>query len=65
MQDFAAIDFEGYGMNIQGINLLSLAISCRCLNIPSHQLHLSAAACGFNVENRHNALTDAETCAYR
>ena len=41
----------------------TLAASRRCLDIPSHQLHLSAAACGYDMENHHHALCDAEACA--
>lgn len=41
-----------------------LAASRRCLDISSHQLHLSAAACGYKMENHHNALADAEACAW-
>ena len=41
----------------------TLAASHRCLYIPSHQLHISAAACGYNMENHHHALADAEACA--
>ena len=29
----------------------------------NHQLHLSAAAGGYNMENHHHALFDAEDCA--
>ena len=29
-------------------------------NLPNHQLHTVAAACGFNLENHHHALADAE-----
>ncbi len=32
--------------------------------LPNHQLHTVAAACGFNLENHHNALADAEACAW-
>lgn len=32
-------------------------------NLPNHQLHTVAAACGFNLENHHHALADAEACA--
>ena len=31
--------------------------------LPNHQLHTVAAACGFNLENHHHALADAEACA--
>ncbi len=41
----------------------TLAASRRCLALPSHQLHISAAACGFDMENHHNALCDAEACS--
>lgn len=33
-------------------------------SLPSHKLHLVAAHCGFNLENHHHALADAEACAY-
>lgn len=43
----------------------TLQASRRCpdLDIPNHQLHTVAAACGFNLENHHHALADAEACA--
>lgn len=31
--------------------------------LPNHQLHTVAAHCGFNLENHHHALADAEACA--
>lgn len=31
--------------------------------LPNHQLHTVAAECGYNLENHHNALADAEACA--
>ena len=56
--------FEEYGIEYPGYEFYcTLAASRRCLDIPSHQLHLSAAACGHNMENHHNALADAEACA--
>ena len=64
MQDFAAIDFEGYGMNIRCINFTAcLPHHVNALTPPSHQFHLSAATCGFNMENHHKALADAKACA--
>lgn len=33
-------------------------------NLPNHQLHTVAAACGFDMRNHHNALADAEACAW-
>jgi len=32
--------------------------------LPNHQLHTVAAYCGFNLTNHHNALADAEACAW-
>lgn len=32
--------------------------------LPNHQLHTVAAACGYRLENHHNALADAEACAW-
>lgn len=32
--------------------------------LPDHRLPTVAAACGFPLENRHNALADAEACAH-
>lgn len=32
--------------------------------VPNHQLHTISALCGYNLENHHHALADAEACAY-
>ena len=32
--------------------------------LPNHQLHPVAAACGYDLVNHHNALADAEACAW-
>lgn len=32
--------------------------------IPNHQLHTVAEHCGYNLENHHHALADAEACAH-
>ena len=32
-------------------------------SLPNHQLHTVAAARGYNLENHHHALADAEACA--
>lgn len=56
--------FEEYGMEYPGYEFhCTLAASRRCLRLPSHQLHISAAACGYIMENHHHALADAEACA--
>lgn len=31
--------------------------------LPNHQLHTVASACGFRLEHHHHALADAEACA--
>lgn len=31
--------------------------------LENHQLHTVASACGFNLDNHHHALADAEACA--
>lgn len=33
-------------------------------NLPNHKLDTVAAYCGFNLSNHHNALADAEACAW-
>ena len=32
--------------------------------LPNHQLHTVSKACGFDLENHHHALADAEACAH-
>lgn len=32
--------------------------------VPNYQLHTISALCGYNLENHHHALADAEACAY-
>ena len=56
--------FEEYGMEYPGYEFYcTLAASRRTFDLPSHQLHIVAKACGFNLMNHHNALADAEACA--
>lgn len=56
--------FDEYEMEYPGYEFhCTLAASRRCLRLPNHQLLVSAAACGFNLEQHHNALADAEACA--
>ncbi len=42
----------------------TLAASRRTLKLPCHQLHVVAAACGYDLANHHHALADAEACGY-
>ncbi len=56
--------FAEYGMDYPGYEFhCTLAASRSTLDLPSHQLHLVAEACGFNLEHHHDALADAEACA--
>lgn len=56
--------FAEYGLTYPDYPFFcTLAASRRKLKLPSHQLHVSAAACGFELSNHHNALADAEACA--
>lgn len=43
----------------------TLIASRRALpELPNHQLHTVAAACGYHLKNHHHALADAEACAW-
>lgn len=56
--------FDEYGMGYPGYEFhCTLAASRRTLKLPSHQLHIVAQACGFDLLDHHNALADAEACA--
>lgn len=56
--------FAEYGMPYPGYGFrCTLRASRRCLTLPSHQLHIVAAACGYDLTNHHHALADAEACA--
>ena len=56
--------FMEYGMQYPGYEFhCTLAASRSCLKLPNHQLHTVAAACGYELDNHHNALADAEACA--
>ncbi len=56
--------FAEYGMEYPDYEFhCTLAASRRELKLRSHQLHIVAAACGFDLENHHHALADAEACA--
>ncbi|MDE7402471.1 MAG: 3'-5' exonuclease [Muribaculaceae bacterium] len=56
--------FAAYKMPYPGYDFhCTLAASRSKLSLPSHQLHISAAACGYDMSNHHHALCDAEACA--
>ncbi|MFC4665465.1 3'-5' exonuclease [Falsiporphyromonas endometrii] len=41
----------------------TLRVSKRVLKLENYQLQTVAAECGYNLENHHHALADAEACA--
>ena len=56
--------FTEYGMEYPGYEFhCTLAASRRCLHLPNHQLHTVSAACGYDLDNHHHALADAEACS--
>lgn len=56
--------FARYGMQYPDYPFYcTLIASRRSLKLPSHRLHISAAACGYQIKNHHHALCDAEACA--
>ena len=56
--------FNEFGMEYPDYEFhCTLAASRRNMDLPCHQLHVVAAACGYDLENHHHALADAEACA--
>ena len=58
--------FELYGMPWPGYTFYCTCRASRRTfgsRLPNHQLHTVSAACGFELENHHHALADAEACA--
>ena len=56
--------FMEYGMKYPGYKFhCTLAASRKCLKLPNHQLHTVAAACGYDLDNHHHALADAEAAS--
>ncbi|MDE6394554.1 MAG: 3'-5' exonuclease [Duncaniella sp.] len=56
--------FAEYDMDYPGYEFhCTLAASRRTLRLPNHQLHVVAAACGYDLAAHHHALCDAEACA--
>lgn len=59
--------FQIYRMNYPGYGFYDTLGAARRYfgkSLPNYQLHTVALACGFLLENHHNALADAEACAY-
>ena len=55
-----------YEMSYQGYQFHCTCRASRKLlpNLPNHQLHTVSEHLGFTLKNHHNALADAEACAY-
>lgn len=58
--------FRTYQMDYPEYKFLDTLAASRRLqpDLENHQLQTVAAACGFQMENHHHALTDAEACAW-
>ena len=58
--------FRTYQMDYPEYKFLDTLAASRRLqpDMENHQLQTVAAACGFQMENHHHALTDAEACAW-
>ena len=58
--------FELYDMPWPGYSFLCTCRASRRYfgqQLPNHQLHTVAAACGYDLRDHHHALADAEACA--
>lgn len=58
--------FAEYGMEYPEYEFHCTLVASRrafCGQLPNHQLHTVADACGYCLENHHHALSDAEACA--
>lgn len=57
--------FEAYQMDYPNYKFHCTCQTARRLfpELENHQLHTVAAHCGFDLENHHHALADAEACA--
>ena len=58
--------FRAYQMDYPDYVFLDTLRASRHLlpDLENHQLQTVAAACGFNMENHHHALADAQACAH-
>ena len=58
--------FRTYQMDYPEYEFLVTLAASRSLqpDLENHQLQTVAAACGFQMENHHHALADAEACAW-
>ena len=58
--------FRTYQMDYPEYKFLDTLAASRRLqpDLENHQLQTVAAACGFQLENHHHALADAEACAW-
>jgi len=58
--------------NVYGLPYPEYRFFCTCRasrrvfgrDLPNHKLHTVSARCGYNLKHHHNALADAEACAW-
>ena len=57
--------FAAYGLNYPGYTFHCTLNASRMVHrhLRSHKLDVVAAACGYDLQNHHHALADAEACA--
>ena len=57
--------FQVYQMDYPDYTFLDTLTAARLAlpHLDNHQLHTVAAACGYQLEQHHHALADAEACA--
>lgn len=59
--------FNRYGMTYPDYEFYCTCVGSRRhfgTRLPNHRLPTVARMCGFNLENHHNAIADAEACAH-
>ena len=59
--------FRCYRMDYPDYEFLCTCLASRRVfgqTLPNHQLHTVAARCGYQLNNHHHALADAEACAW-
>ncbi|MBO4691208.1 MAG: 3'-5' exonuclease [Bacteroidales bacterium] len=58
--------FRVYQMDYPDYEFYDTLAAARKLlpHLSNHQLHTVASSCGYNLQNHHHALADAEACAY-
>ena len=63
LRDFISIDFETANQEPSSVCSVGVVMVRDGQSLPNHQLQTVAAACGYDLQNHHHALADAEACA--